>query len=371
MSLHPTSKRLRFTWRALAALALATGLLAVLALLAEAPALSQAQTDEGDVVHIVARGDTMSEIAELYGVTVEDIVLANNLPDANYIFVGQRLTIPGTAELATPAVSETPTALPGVTPSPVATPTMEMTPAVLLTPTLPLCPFGCEAIAIVSPTMGLTVTSPLVITGTATGFDQELVVRVLDEEGFEIGLGYAPISSTGDLPAVYSATVTYTVPYANQLGRVQVYSLSSRDGAIEHLSSVEVNLQGSGLDPALTRLRSAVEAKDYDALTELLVEPWVLGFYRSEGITLDPEDVIEQLQRNYLGPGDVVVDLATDARALLGEEISFSPDVLYVLYSTGWGIDQVDDAFLLVTQDEEGQLRWGGLLYVFDALRDY
>lgn len=372
MSLHLTSQRFRSIRRALAALALATGLLVVLALVIGVPIPSQAQTDEGTIIHVVARGETISEIAELYDVTVEDIVLANNLPNPNTIFVGQRLSIPGTVEPAAPALpAETPTATAVLTPSLVTTPTTEVTTALLLTPTLPPCPFGCEAISILSPTTGMTVTNPLVVTGTVTGFEQELVVRVLDNDGFEIGLGYAPISSTGDLPAVYSATLTYTVPYTDQLGRIQVYSLSPRDGAIEHLSSVEISLPGSGLDPALEELKAAVEAKDYDALAALVVEPWILGFYQSEGVVLDLEDIIEQLQENYLGPGDVVVDLTRDASALLGDAISFSPDVIYVLYSTGWGMDQADDGFLLVVRTQDGQLRWGGLFYVFNALRDY
>ena len=45
--------------------------------------------------HIVGRGETLSAIAARYGTTVDALVRANGLASANMIYVGQRLTIPG------------------------------------------------------------------------------------------------------------------------------------------------------------------------------------------------------------------------------------------------------------------------------------
>jgi LasA protease len=45
-------------------------------------------------IHIVQRGDTLSAIAEWYGVTVESIVEVNDIPDINVLEVGQALIIP-------------------------------------------------------------------------------------------------------------------------------------------------------------------------------------------------------------------------------------------------------------------------------------
>ena len=53
------------------------------------PAHAQAQT------HTVGRGETLSSIAARYGTTVQAIVQANGLANANYIYAGQRLIIPG------------------------------------------------------------------------------------------------------------------------------------------------------------------------------------------------------------------------------------------------------------------------------------
>jgi hypothetical protein len=46
------------------------------------------------LIHVVKSGETLGGIAKFYGVTVEAIVKANKLPNADAIFVGQRLVMP-------------------------------------------------------------------------------------------------------------------------------------------------------------------------------------------------------------------------------------------------------------------------------------
>jgi len=46
-------------------------------------------------VHVVKRGETLSSIARRYGTTVQAIMNNNGLRNANLIYVGQRLTLPG------------------------------------------------------------------------------------------------------------------------------------------------------------------------------------------------------------------------------------------------------------------------------------
>src|SRR5215203_5430775 len=48
-------------------------------------------------LYIVQRGDTLYRIAVRFGVTVNALVSANGLPNANVIYVGQVLTIPDAA----------------------------------------------------------------------------------------------------------------------------------------------------------------------------------------------------------------------------------------------------------------------------------
>lgn len=47
-----------------------------------------------DFCHTVRAGETLSGIGRLYGVSVNAIAAANGLANPNYIYVGQRLTIP-------------------------------------------------------------------------------------------------------------------------------------------------------------------------------------------------------------------------------------------------------------------------------------
>ena len=48
-------------------------------------------------VHVVQRGETLSSIASRYGTTPQAIASANGLANANYIYAGQRLIIPGSS----------------------------------------------------------------------------------------------------------------------------------------------------------------------------------------------------------------------------------------------------------------------------------
>lgn len=65
--------------------------------------------------HTVGWGDTLSGIALRYGVTVQAIMQANGLANANLVRLGQRLWIPtgGAAPAPTPTRSATPTTVPG------------------------------------------------------------------------------------------------------------------------------------------------------------------------------------------------------------------------------------------------------------------
>jgi len=229
-----------------------------------------------------------------------------------------------------------------------------------------------ELITIDTPTQGMTVTSPVTVTGLGIGFEGNLAVRVLDGTGFEIGSGYATIAA-GEMgeQGPYTGVVTFTVPHTTQMGRIQVYSISPRDGAIEHLNSVSVVLQGTGLDERIEALKAALEGKSYAALLGLLpTEGFLLRRYQSEGAIVTATELIDLLEREYLGPGEVFVDLSVDGRSLLGDRVELGPGIRHVLFSTGWGEEQADDAFLLIGE-EEGRAIWSGMVYVPDELRDY
>ena len=86
-------------------------------------------TPSQPTVYTVQEGDTLSDIAQDYNVSIEALMVANGITDPNLLRVGQTLTIP----LPTPAPSaETPPASP-----PEETPSSSSTPLPTLTPSGP------------------------------------------------------------------------------------------------------------------------------------------------------------------------------------------------------------------------------------------
>jgi hypothetical protein len=233
------------------------------------------------------------------------------------------------------------------------------------------CPAGCAQVSITSPAQNSVVASPVRVSGRGAASGQILIVRVLDATGYEIGIGSARIYGRPGVVGNYRGAVTFTVPANTQPGRIQVFSQSPADGAIEHLTSVVVMLQGSGLDQVVEQVKDALEVKDYDALATSMADPWQLAFFRSESLSLSRDQTLEQLETSYLGPGQVVVDLSVDARELLDEQASLPAGVTHMVFSTGWGVDRSDDALLLFSTDDAGQARWSGMIYIFEALRPY
>ena len=58
--------------------------------------ISTDDSNNSETIHIVKAGETLTSIANQYGVTVDAIVQANNLTNPNAISIGQRLIIPTT-----------------------------------------------------------------------------------------------------------------------------------------------------------------------------------------------------------------------------------------------------------------------------------
>lgn len=67
-------------------------------------ALITPATRSGQITHTVQRGETLYQIAQHYGISLEALAAANNLSDVNTIYIGQTLIIPtSSANSASPA----------------------------------------------------------------------------------------------------------------------------------------------------------------------------------------------------------------------------------------------------------------------------
>ena len=221
----------RYFWISLTVAVLLLGALTAAMAVGGSAASSHAGTAQSPIAtpmldsvarHMVRSGETLRVIAQRYGVGILQLVAANGIVNPDRIYVGQSLRIPGQGQ-PTPAPPQPMSSLP--------------TPA----------SYPSEEIAIVSPGSGVTVTNPALVTGYASSpFEQTVVVAVLDGSGGRIGLASGIITGEYGQRGLFSVTLPFTVPANSQPGRIQVFTESPRDGALEHLSSVTVMLQGGG-----------------------------------------------------------------------------------------------------------------------------
>ena len=174
-------------------------------------------TSDGPIVYTVKRGETLTMIARRYGVSVRELAASNGITNPDRIYPGQILRIPRTGQpTVTPPQPTVVPPQPTVTPVPAAT--IE------------------EEIVIQAPARGVTITSPVVVSGLAASpFEQTVVVVVLDATGGQIAQVPATITGKYGQRGPFSVSVPFTQPVNSQPGRIQVYTTSPRDGALEHL----------------------------------------------------------------------------------------------------------------------------------------
>lgn len=93
------------------------------------PTVFAAASPASPLTHLVQSGETLSLIASQYGLTVDSLVLANNLINPDVVWAGQALLIPQTREEEIAAA--TPTVSPTITLSPPLTATLPITPTTI------------------------------------------------------------------------------------------------------------------------------------------------------------------------------------------------------------------------------------------------
>ena len=170
----------------------------LLALLLMAMAATAAFAD--DVVqYVVKPGDTLSKIARAHQTTVNAIAGANGISNRiNRIYAGEILVIP------------------------------TQHPHVLID----------------RPLTGETLRGTATISGRSDTFERDVSLRVLDRNLRVVGTGHATGGSFG-VYENFAGTVTFTVPFA-QVGYVEAYEVSAKDGSDVHVDTVVVLLASQG-----------------------------------------------------------------------------------------------------------------------------
>lgn len=227
---------------------------------------------------------------------------------------------------------------------------------------LPPCPdgFTCEDIVIVSPTTGHKVRSSVQVTGLASPTQDSLWAAALDGSGGVIGVARCREMGANGQPNAFSAAVEFTPPANSQPGRIQVWRESAIDGAIMHLTSVSVNIQGCDLELLLGQLETAIAAKDYAALRTTMAEPFLVTVDAMKPTTLSLAEAIDLLRRQHLGPGAPRLDFSVDTSAFVRQYTRAEQHIISAISSSGWGAAR-DGAAVLLVAAVDGQARWVGL----------
>jgi hypothetical protein len=134
-------------------------------------------------------------------------------------------------------------------------PTATTAPPIVSPPTT-----GQEAILIQEPGPGWRLTSPIRVSGMADPtFEQNLVVRLLLDDGTELALTPTTIMSDVGQRGPFAVDIPFTIG-GEQQAFLQVYASSARDGGLTHLSSVGITITDSGPEnkPAFTSMTERI-----------------------------------------------------------------------------------------------------------------
>lgn len=132
------------------------------------------------------------------------------------------------------------------------------------------------------------------------------------------------------------------------------------------------------LDPAddlMAQLMIAIVQRNFDTLSSLIDEPFILALWQSEVPSLTRGEVVAELETVYFGlDADIVFNTSQDLRDLLGQDpaLLLGPDVQVerTLYIKGLG-SGADEAILLIAAEPGGAPRWRGMLVAPGGFRDY
>ncbi|MDQ3248703.1 MAG: LysM peptidoglycan-binding domain-containing protein [Chloroflexota bacterium] len=181
------------------------------------------EPSNGEVTYVVRGGDTLYSIARRFNVSVTSIMQLNNISNANLIYVGQRLRIPGGSTIPAPTATPTPAAPPTATPTPAST-------GVWTPPANP--------IEVFSPAVAGIYHSPIEVIGFSQTFEGNVNLRLTDADG-NVLAERNTIGGAADGFNFFHSYLRFTVtdPVSATL---EVFDTSAKDGS--EISKVQIAL---------------------------------------------------------------------------------------------------------------------------------
>lgn len=147
--------------------------------------------------------------------------------------------------------------------------------------------------------------------------------------------------------------------------------------AISSLQSLECGPGGPGATPGTVEsvacnIQDALRSRNISALLGYLEDPFLIGYWLSEGVFYSPQDFLLYLPQlyNFNDPNYTPrLSFTTDRSQFpdLGgrpvEEV-FGPEVniVEVIFSEGWGFDGDQETLIYLSQDSAGDIKWHSML---------
>ena len=184
--------------------------------------------------------------------------------------------------------------------------------------------------------------------------------------------GQDPFAMLG--PDTNVQRVMFSRGWMDGQGEAMVYVSQAADGSFtwdalliapEGFGSVDSS-GGNDIDGYDNALREAIVSRNYDYLRDNMVDPFVFGLWRSEGMALEPVLAVEQMRTNFLPmEGDITFDAADLAALLDGQDpfMMFGPEanIQRVLFSRGW-LGGAGEVMIFIGQGQDGNFNWHGMI---------
>lgn len=126
----------------------------------------------------------------------------------------------------------------------------------------------------------------------------------------------------------------------------------------------------ASLDEFVEGLKLAVAARDFDTLQSFMSDPFVVGYWLSEGVESSPAEAAAQFEANFLPEEAQIIwaDPETDLAGMLQGQppaTFLAPDkeLAAALLSYGWGPDATAEAIQFITRQPDGTFKWDLMLY--------
>jgi hypothetical protein len=209
-------------------------------------------------------------------------------------------------------------------------------------------------------------------------------IAILEEESITLangqeGVTYVVEGRDGNQGFFFFTTLTDR--YLQLSGNGDVAILEEIAGTVRVFEPVKKTVEGEPIECFTVTDQSelwvpcnvidSIRSRNLAAAPSWMADPFIIGYWGSEGREDTPFGIIEELRTSRL-PQDpsLPMSFTTDRDAfppLAGTpvEVLFGPDVdvALVIYSEGWGLNGEGAALLYFAEDAEGELYWYALAY--------